>query len=152
MERTETKTRERRDAGTETASGGGDASRARDRGLRRRAARLFSPRAFLLALALAAGGVFLGGFVPLVGGLGSLAGVFVAGFALGLLSSRRRYLEAAAAGALAAAVGTVLQYFVFSLVGAGSRLLLVGGVAGLFAALVGHYFGRDLRDGLTRDV
>jgi hypothetical protein len=31
-------------------------------------------------------------------------------------------------------------------------LPLVAGVAGGTVSLVGHYFGRDLRDGLTREL
>jgi hypothetical protein len=40
------------------------------------------------------------------------------------------------------------------LIGFGSMtgLLGIGLLGGAFAAVVGHYFGRDFRDGLTRDI
>lgn len=114
--------------------------------------RLFSPKGFLVALALTVGGFLLGGMVPFVGGLAGLVGVFLAGFLLGALG-RRRYLELALAGAATAGVAFVLDRLVLSVVaGFALPLTLLGATAGLVAAVLGHYFGRDLNDGLTRSL
>lgn len=113
---------------------------------------IFSPRGFLVALVLTVGGFLVGGMVPLVGGLTGLLGIFAAGFVLGLLG-RRRYLELALAGAMTGGVGFLLGRLVLSVVaGFALPLTAVGATVGLFAAILGHYFGRDLNDGLTRDV
>jgi hypothetical protein len=96
---------------------------------------------------------FLGaGFVIPLGGLAGLVGVFVAAFALGLVG-RGHYLELAVAGAGTAAVGALLDQLLLAAVAdIAVPLTLVGGTAGLLAAVVGCYFGRDLRNGLTRGV
>lgn len=128
--------------------------------IRRRLDRLFDVRAFLVALALVSAGLFVGGAVPLFGAVGRLVGVAVATFALGLAGSRRRYLEVAVAGALAAGVGFVLGVLTSALFPVGVSVLRDHGVAlagvgsggGALTAVVGYYFGRDLRAGLTRDV
>ena len=139
-----------RRAGDRTADGG----RAGGRSLRERAARVFSPKFFLLAL-LAFGAVYVAGnavvpFVPVVGGL---AGIAAAAFVLGLVASTRRYLETATAGAVAAGLGTLLGNLLLSVVGnVGTTIALAGAGGGVLAALVGYYFGRDLRDGLTREI
>lgn len=113
----------------------------------------FSLRSFGVTLALTTGLMlafsFFVPFIPMSG----IAGIFLAALGLGLLSGRRRYLELAVSGAGAAALATVFNYLVISLVtGNGSTLAMFGAGAGAVAALLGHYFGRDLRDGLTRDV
>jgi Flp pilus assembly protein TadB len=115
---------------------------------------LFSPRAFLLALVLSVVGMVLAGVVPLVpGSVAALVGVFLAGFLLGLVRDRRAYLEVALAGAGTAVVATLSSYLlVTALSGYGVPLAAATGGAGLLAAVGGHYFGRDLRDGLTRDL
>lgn len=115
---------------------------------------LFSPRAFLLALVLSIVGMVLAGVVPLVpGSVAALAGVFLAGFLLGLVRDRRAYLEVALAGAGTAVVATLSSYLlVTALSGYGVPLAAATGGAGLLAAVGGHYFGRDLRAGLTRDL
>lgn len=155
MERSESRTRERDDA---RATGADDRSGADDGGvrgrLRSRAGRLFSIRAFLFSLVLAALGLFAGGVVPLplVGNLAGLLGVALAGLALGL-GGRRRYLEVALAGALAVGVATTLDYLVVALVGdAGTSLAAIGAGAGAVAGVLGHYLGRDLYAGVTRDL
>ncbi|MFB6206711.1 MAG: hypothetical protein ABEJ05_09330 [Haloglomus sp.] len=92
------------------------------------------------------------GVVVPVGGIAGLVGVFVAGFVLGLVG-RGRYLELALAGASTAAVGALLdQLLLATLANVAVPLAAVGGTAGLFAAVLGCYFGRDLRGGLTRSV
>lgn len=115
-----------------------------------------SGRGFLAALALAVGGVTLGGAIPLVGWLGGFLGVFLAAFLVGLASARRRYAEVGLAGALAAgasfllgAPGTLLFPVVADY---GVEIAVLGAGTGLVVALLGHYFGRDLRDGVTRDL
>ncbi|MFC7153961.1 hypothetical protein ACFQPA_00640 [Halomarina halobia] len=142
----------------ETSEGG--RSRAADSEGRSRRARLlgrakglFSPRYFLVALVLTAVGLVLASaFLPFVPGAG-LVGVFVAAFGLGLLSGRRHYLELAVAGAFAATLSVFTDYVVFALVAdAGATLAAAGAGAGALVALVGHYFGRDLRSGLTADL
>jgi len=139
-----TTTRER------SASAESEPTSMRDR-VRRRATGWFSPKSFLVALALAAAGIFAGGAIPLVGSVGGLVGVFVAGFVLGLFGGRR-YAEVGAAGAVAAGASALLDFLVLSLFGIGLPLVLVGAGAGLVAGVLGHYFGRDLKAGLTRSV
>ena len=113
---------------------------------------VFSPRAFLVALALVAVGVLLGGFVPVLGAVLRYVGVFVATFVLGAVSERRHYLEAGLAGALVPAVGTLLDYFALTIAGVGVPVIAIAAGVGLLAGLAGHYFGRDLRDGLTHEL
>lgn len=123
--------------------------------------RWFSARAFVLALATVAVGVFVGGSIPLIGGtIGSAAGVFLAAFLVGLALSSRKYVETGIAGTVAGggvAVTSVLGIG-FLPIGIdylqewGLPLLAVGGGVGLVLALLGHYFGRDLRAGLTEDI
>lgn len=115
---------------------------------------LFSIRRFLLALVLSIVGMAMAGAVPLLpGSVAALLGVFFAGFLVGLVRERRAYLEVALAGAGTAAVATLLDYLlVAALSGVGAPLAAVTGGAGLLAAVGGHYFGRDLRAGLTRDL
>ncbi|MDZ5812097.1 hypothetical protein U4E84_12170 [Halorubrum sp. AD140] len=123
--------------------------------------RWFSAKAFALALGAVAAGVFVGGAIPLVGGtVGSAGGVFLAAFLVGLVLSSRRYVETGVAGAAAGAAVAVtnvlgvgfLPIGVDYLQQWGLSLLAVGGGLGLAVALLGHYFGRDLRAGLTADV
>ena len=120
----------------------------------------FSPRSFLAVLLLSVVAMFLGSAIPIVGVVGQFVGLFAAAFAVGLAGSRRRYLEVGLAGALAAALGFValpltsvlFPFAVRVLSEYGVAIAGVGAGAGLLASLLGHYFGRDLRDGLTRDV
>lgn len=121
-------------------------------GLGARLGRLFSPRTFLVVLGLSVVGTALAGVVPLLEGLAPLLGAFLGGFLLGVVRERRAYLEVALAGAGMAAVAAIVQYVVVLAVGEGATLAVVSGGAGLFAGVVGHYFGRDLRDGVTRDL
>ncbi|PSP59188.1 hypothetical protein BRC72_02370 [Halobacteriales archaeon QH_7_66_36] len=138
-----------REPTTEEPTSGGRLS-----GLRGRIGVPFSFRTFLLAVAFAVGGSALAGLIPFVPGtVATLAGVFVGGFALGLVRATRSYLEAAAAGTGTAVVAAVSQYLLLSFVGeVGVPVALIGAGSGLLTAVVGHYFGRDLRAGLTRDL
>ncbi|WP_435127829.1 hypothetical protein [Halobaculum sp. D14] len=117
-------------------------------------------RGLLLTFVVAAAGLLVGGAVPLVGGLTRYVGLFAACFALGLVRSRRAYLETAFAGTLAAVSAFLLGTLSVGGVLVGTNLLADYGVpiagvgvgVGLVLSVAGYYFGRDLRDGLTRDV
>jgi hypothetical protein len=117
-----------------------------------RAKRLFSPRHFAIALVASAGGLFAASaFVPLPGS--GLLGVFVVAFLLGLVLDERRYAETTIAGGLAAGASTLFDIALVAVLGGfGVSVALLGGAVGAAAGLLGTYFGRDLRDGLTRDV
>lgn len=110
----------------------------------------FSPRAFL-GIVLAVGAVVTAGtlFLPL-GGL--LVGTLAAAFAIGLLTSNRRYLEMALAGGTVGALTTLVDNAMLAVVGSGQTLLAVGAAVGLVSCVLGYYFGRDLRDGLSREI
>ncbi|MFC6941553.1 hypothetical protein ACFQE8_16525 [Salinirubellus sp. GCM10025818] len=145
------------DADREPDGRRGERSRGRGR-IRGRLGGVFSPRGFLLAFVLTLGGFLLGSAVPLVGavpflgGILGLVGIFAAGFLLGTLG-RRGYLELLVAGAATAGVGLLLDQFVLSIVAdLALPLAAVGATAGALAAVLGHYFGRDLRDGATRSL
>jgi hypothetical protein len=150
----------------ETATGAQETTESGGRlaGVKRRAARVFSPRSFLLSLlvvvvGIAAGG-FLGGLIPFLGTVGQFVGVFAATFVLGVVRARRHYLEVAAAGAVAATLvvlastlnGAFLPVGVEVLQQYGLALAGIGAGTGAAAALLGYYFGRDLRAGLTKSV
>lgn len=148
------------DTGRLGKSDASDASESSESGgLRTRLGRVFSPRAFLAALLLSVGGFALGqsvpilGALPLVGQFLGFLGVLLAGFVLGLGAKRRRYLEGALGGATAAGLAFVANALLFTFVSdVGLQFAAVGAGVGAVAALVGVYFGRDLRNGLTRDV
>jgi len=144
--------RERRSESDGTSgdvSEAGESSRLRDR-LRPGV----SLRSVLFALLATVAGAALVGLVPfLPQSVAALAGVFVGTFALGLLRGRRAYLESATAGATVGLAAALSQFLFVSVVGGfGVPLSAAGAGAGLLAGLVGHYFGRDLRDGLTREL
>ena len=109
----------------------------------------FSPRFFLLSAVLLAVALVGGSTVPV---FGRPLGLFVVAFALGLVSSERRYAEVGLAGVAVGGVGSLLRNAVLTLTGVGLPLVAVSAVIGGVAALAGVYFGRDLRDGLTRDI
>jgi hypothetical protein len=114
--------------------------------------RLFSIRAFLLSLVgVGTSGLLLGFVLPL-GAISGFLGVFVAAFAIGLVSSDWRYLEVGIAGGLTTLVATLLEFFVFALAGRFGPVLAISAGLGVLIALVGHYLGRDLRSGLTTDL
>lgn len=113
---------------------------------------LFSPRMFLIVLAVTLVGSTVAGTVVPLGGLAGLVGIAAVAFGVGLVDTTPRYLELCLAGAIAAGLGAVLDQLVLTLLGAGVPLLALGAVSGGLAGIVGHYFGRDLRAGLTRDL
>ena len=123
--------------------------------------RWFSAKSFAVVAAAVAVGVFVGGSIPLIGGtLGSAGGVFLAAFLVGLVFSARKYVETGVAGAAAGAGTAVLNVLGIGFLPIGIdylqqwglSLLAIGGGLGLVIALLGHYFGRDLRAGLTESV
>ena len=123
--------------------------------------RWFSLKAFAVAAVAVAVGTFLAGLVPLVGGtVGGVAGVLLGTFLVGLVLASSNYAETGLAGALAGA-GTAVSSVLgvgFLPIGIdylgqwGLPLIAVGGGVGLVCGLVGHYFGRDLRAGVTGEL
>lgn len=120
----------------------------------------FSARGFLLTLLVLVAGLVVGSAVPLVGSLTRYVGLFVAAFALGLVRSRRAYLETAVAGALAAGGAFILGTLATGTLLVGTNLLAeygvpvagVGITVGVLLSVAGLYFGRDLKAGLGRDL
>ncbi len=121
---------------------------------------LFSLKAFVLSAIGIAVGVGIGGAIPIVGTVGSLAGLFVATFLTGLVTSQRRYLETALAGGSIVGLSFAVSLLTTGVLPVGMQFfrdygLLFGGVGvalGAGLGVVGHYFGRDLRNGLTEAV
>lgn len=132
------------------------ASSARTDGLRSRtstrAKRLFSPRLFVAALLLTAGALFVAStLLPLPGA--GLLGVFVATFLFGLAADERRYAETALASGIATAASTLVDLLIVAFLGGfGVSIAVLAGALGAVVGGLGTYFGRDLRDGLTRDL
>lgn len=130
------------DETSETSRVGSVTSRATD---------VFSPSAFAIQFVGALLGVFvLGNLIPLVPFAG-FVGLFVMAGLMGTLSSESRYVEAAAAGGASGALSLLLGSLGLS-VATGGVVPVVGAAVGAVAALVGFYAGRDLRDGVTRDL
>ncbi|MFB6256092.1 MAG: hypothetical protein ABEH58_05085 [Haloplanus sp.] len=125
-------------------------------GIARRVRRLFSLRAFLFAIILSVVGLVAGGAIPVVGYLGRFLGIALAAFALAFLAAGRRYVEAGFAGALASGLGFVLGTLNSALLPVvadyGLQIAGIGTTAGLLAALLGHYLGRDLKAGVTEEL
>jgi hypothetical protein len=152
------------DAGDRSDTASGDASSgSRLRGLLPSLSGVgpsFSLRSFLVILVASVAGVLAGGAIPIVGSIGRFLGLFAVAFATGLIGSRSRYLEAGLAGAVAAGaaflLGTLTSIFapiaVQFLADYGVAIVGVGTGTGLLVSILGHYFGRDLRAGLTREV
>lgn len=112
-----------------------------------------TPRSLAVSLGVVVVSMLVGGALLPLGDVGSILGIAIGAFLLGLVSSSQRYLELAASGAVAAAISVVLGRLLLSAIaGLAVPLAAVGAGGGAAAALLGHYFGRDLRDGLTRDV
>ncbi|WP_086890162.1 hypothetical protein [Natrarchaeobaculum aegyptiacum] len=114
---------------------------------------LFSPKAFLAFMLLLGSGLLVGNAVIPFAGLGGLVGAFGMAFLAGLVTSKRRYLEVITGGASAGGItGLLTTDLTFAIAVSFSAPLLVGAGVGLLASVVGYYFGRDLRDGLSRDI
>jgi hypothetical protein len=126
-----------------------DGMRAR---IREGAGRVVSGKALVLSLILVVGGMVLVGWQFPMDTIGSLLGIVLAAFLYGVGSEVRHYVELALAGAIAGGGSALLGNLVMSLLGVGIPVVVFWAIVGALAALVGHYFGRDLRDGLTRDL
>lgn len=115
---------------------------------------VFSPRTFLTRAVLLLVGAFGAGFLPFVGGVLAVAlGVFGMAFLIGAVAGDGRYIETATAGGLLGGALALMQSFSIAIAsGGGARLASVGIGVGLVASLLGLYFGRDLRAGLTKDL
>lgn len=124
-------------------------------GSRAAPSKYFSPKAFLgLTLAVVAG-LFVGNLlVPFGGPIGGLLGAFAVAFLLGLITAKRRYLEMSLAGASIGAVAALMDFAITAIAvgGSGTRLVVLGAAAGFLVTVGGYYFGRDLRDGLSREI
>jgi hypothetical protein len=112
--------------------------------------RYFSPKAFIAFALLIGAGMTLGGMaIPVAG---RMVGMFAVAFAVGLLTSKRRYLEITAASATIGGLAALANHAILAVAGSGRAVLAVGAGAALLACLVGYYFGRDLRNGLAQDI
>lgn len=139
---------------TDTTRSESQTTSRRDR-LTRKVTGLFSPRYFLLALVVLSIGLFTPSLLPIVSALPGvgLVGLFAAAFALGGIGSERQYLEISVAGAAAVSTSFLTQYMTIALVGSNmTEFATIGFGIGVVVAVIGYYFGRDLRDGLMRDV
>jgi hypothetical protein len=112
--------------------------------------RWFSPQAFLLSAVLLVVGLVGGGMV--IPAFGRPVGMLLVAFAFGLASGERRYGEIGLAGVAVGGLASLLRNAVLTVAGVGLPLVAVGAVVGGLAGLLGLYLGRDLRDGLTRDL
>ncbi|WP_324664042.1 hypothetical protein [Haloarcula sediminis] len=111
-----------------------------------------SVRALVVAFVAIGGGMTLGSLIPMVP-FTAFAGIPVGSFLHGLLDRERRYVETAVAGGLLAGLSVVTSLLPQLLAGLdGTRLFAIAAAVGLVLSLVGHYFGRDLRAGLTREL
>lgn len=116
---------------------------------------VFSPRHFLLAFVVLSIGLFIPSLLPIISALPGvgLIGLFCGAFALGGVGSDRQYLEVGTAGALAVGMSFLTQYMTIALVGSRvSEFATLGFGVGIVVAVIGYYFGRDLRNGLTQDI
>jgi hypothetical protein len=109
-------------------------------------------RGLAVALAVVAAGALLAGQVLPAGVVGDLLGVLLGAFLYGIVSGTRRYVEVAVAGVVVGGLAGLLGTPGFSLASLGVPTAVFGGGAGALAAVAGHYLGRDLRNGLTRDL
>lgn len=134
---------------THTDTSGGIRGRIGDR-----IGNVFSVQTFALALVLSVALAFVSGavvpFVP--DNVTGLVGIFLAGGAIGVGSDSRRYLEVGAAALMTGALTILLSNFTIAVFGPGAPLVAVGASSSGIAGLLGHYVGRDLRAGLTRDI
>jgi len=121
--------------------------------IRSRLGSLADGKAIGVASLLSILGIFLVGLVPLVPAVvTSVLGIFFGVFLYGAVASESRYIESGLAGVLVGAGSVLWSYFPLSMFGASTTLLGIGVLGGLVAGIAGQYFGRDLRDGLTRDI
>ncbi|MBX0287590.1 hypothetical protein [Haloarcula salinisoli] len=111
-----------------------------------------SVRALIVAFVAVGAGMTLGSLIPMIP-FTAFAGIPIGSFLHGLLDRERRYVETAVAGGVLAGLAVVTSLLPQVLAGLdGTRLFAIAAAVGLVLAVVGHYFGRDLRDGLTREL
>lgn len=110
-----------------------------------------SSRALVVSAVLALVGATAGSLIPL-GIIGNAIGIAGAGFLYGAVASDSRYLEFGLAAGMVGAAMVLLGNLVMTIAGPGIPIFLVGTAIGLLSGLVGHYFGRDLRSGLAKDI
>lgn len=127
----------------------GDQVRTR---IRKGAGKIVTVRGLVVSLVVVTTTVLLADQILPLGGVGTVLGIATGAFLYGVGSDVRHYVALALAGAVAGGASALLGNLVLSLVGAGVPMAALGAGAGALAAVVGHYFGRDLRDGLTRDI
>jgi hypothetical protein len=120
--------------------------------VRSRLGSIATTRSLGTALVLSILGIVAFSFVPFLSVAGTVLGIATGGFAYGLGSEAQRYVEMAIAGAVAGGGAMLLDNLIVALVASGATLLGFSLLAGAAAGLVGHYFGRDLRAGLTADL
>jgi len=112
--------------------------------------RWFDPGTFLVSAVLLTVGLVGGGAtIPF---FGRAIGMFAVAFAVGLASSERRYAEVGLAGIAVGGGVSLLRNALLTLAGVGVPLIAISAVVGGVAGILGVYFGRDLRDGLTREI
>lgn len=122
--------------------------------------RLPTIRSLFFVIALSAVGFITGGSVPIIGTIGQFIGLFITSFLIGAIGSEGRYAESAIGGGLVTGVllilGTLTSVFtpfaVQFLSDYGIAIAGAGVGVGSIIAVVGHYFGRDLRSGLTKNI
>ncbi|MXR52751.1 hypothetical protein GRX03_14195 [Halovenus sp. WSH3] len=137
----------------ETEAGPSRESETEETGaVRSRLGTVATKRSLGTALALAVVGTVLFGFVPFLPFGEAVLGIAAGGFAYGLGSDSRRYVEMALAGAVTGGAATLFGNLIAAVVASGTTLLAISVLAGVVAGVVGHYFGRDLRAGLTADL
>jgi len=113
----------------------------------------FSPKGFLAITFVLGVGLLVGNAVVPLASIGGTVGALAVAFALGLATSKRRYLEVGLGGGTAGGLSGLLQTdLTTALMVSVSMPILIGAAVGFVASIVGYYFGRDLRDGLARDI
>lgn len=131
-----------------TVGGGQSSSRLKDGAL----SAVPSARGALIATVVSGVGMLAGGLVPFIGGVTGLLGIGIGGFLLGMIDEGR-YVDVAIGGGVTAAAALFLGRLTLSVAGGFAvPLALLGGVLGVLAAVVGLYFGRDLRNGVSREI
>jgi hypothetical protein len=119
-----------------------------DRGFRK----YFEPKSAGISGVLLLAGALLGGVVPLVGAFTQLLGVGGATFLHGLGANDSRYGETFVASAVVGGLVAVVTNLRLLAIGSAVPYLAVTTALMVVVALVGHYFGRDLRAGLAQNV
>ena len=111
-----------------------------------------SKRGLAVSAVVALVGVLgLGALFPF-GMIGNLLGLFVAAFLYGTVAGDSQYLSLGLTSAGVSGLAALLGNLTLTLLGPGIPIAAVGAVGGFVAGVLGHYFGRDLRDGLTREI